>query len=114
VRARKDLVAHRVAVANQLRAHLHIVFPAAASLFHDIDSAISLRFLERFPCQDKADWLSPKRLAAWLRAEGYCGRTHPDLLYARLNGAPRGAAGDAHIAITAAFVAILRALITQI
>ena len=28
-RARKDLVAHRVAVANQLRAHLQIVFPGA-------------------------------------------------------------------------------------
>jgi transposase len=27
-RARKDLVAHRVAAANQLRAHLHNVFPA--------------------------------------------------------------------------------------
>ncbi|HEY5151418.1 MAG TPA: hypothetical protein VIJ23_16700 [Mycobacterium sp.] len=33
VRSRRDLVAHRVAVANQLRAHLQIVFPAAASLF---------------------------------------------------------------------------------
>jgi hypothetical protein len=30
-RARKDLVAHRVAVANQLRAHLQIVFPGAMS-----------------------------------------------------------------------------------
>ena len=30
-RARKDLVAHRVAVANQLRAHLQIVFPGGMS-----------------------------------------------------------------------------------
>ena len=30
-RAREDLVAHRVAVANQLRAHLQIVFPGAMS-----------------------------------------------------------------------------------
>ena len=67
VRARRDLVAHRVAVANQLRAHLQIVFPAAVGLFADIDSEISLRFLERFTTQDQADWLShPKRLAAWL------------------------------------------------
>jgi len=29
VRARKDLVAHRVAAANQLRAHLAVAFPAA-------------------------------------------------------------------------------------
>lgn len=49
VRARRDLVAHRVAVANQLRAHLQICFPGAVGLFADIDSTISLRFLERFP-----------------------------------------------------------------
>ena len=50
-RARKDLVAHRVAVANQLRAHLQLVFPGAVGLFADIDSPISLRFLDRFDCQ---------------------------------------------------------------
>src|SRR3954449_4368383 len=38
VRARRDLVVHRVAAANQLRAHLQIVFPAAAGLFDAIDS----------------------------------------------------------------------------
>ena len=57
VRARKDLVGHRVAVANQLRAHLQICFPGAVGLFADIDSDISLRFLERFPTQERADWL---------------------------------------------------------
>ena len=65
-RARKDLVAHRVAVANQLRAHLRNVFPGAVGLFADIDSPISLAFLARFDCQDRADWLTPKRLGAWL------------------------------------------------
>jgi transposase len=49
VRARKDLVENRVAVANQLRAHLRVAFPGAVGLFSDIDSPISLRFLERFP-----------------------------------------------------------------
>ena len=48
VRARRDMVVHRVAAANQLRAHLQIVFPAAAGLFDAIDSYVSLRFLERF------------------------------------------------------------------
>jgi transposase len=57
VRARKDLVAHRVGAANQLRAHLQIVFPAAASLFADIDSAISLRFNPGSrPRQSTARW----------------------------------------------------------
>ena len=63
-RARKDLIAHRIALTNQLRAHLQRVFPGAVGLFAELDSPISLRFLARFDCQDRADWLSPKRLAA--------------------------------------------------
>jgi transposase len=117
VRARKDLVAHRVAVANQLRAHLQIVFPAAACLFADIDSDISLRFLDRFTTQAQAGWLSVKRLAAWLRSVGYCGRTTPETLYARLTGAPDGATGEhdtVDAATTGAYVAVLRTLTTQI
>jgi hypothetical protein len=58
VRARKDLVAARVAMANQLRAHLQTTLPGAIGLFRDIDSGISLRFLTRFPSQDKAAGLS--------------------------------------------------------
>lgn len=92
-RARKDLVAHRVAIANQLREHLKRVFPGAVGLFADIDSPISLTFLSRFDCQDRADWLSPKRLAAWLASVGYCGRTDPAVLHARLTAAPRGVVG---------------------
>ena len=57
-RARKDLVAHRVRVANQLREHLNRVFPGAVGLFTKLDSPISLRFLSRFDCQDRADWLT--------------------------------------------------------
>ena len=49
VRARQDLVGARVAMANQLRAHLETVFPGAIGLFCDIDSTISLTFLARFP-----------------------------------------------------------------
>ena len=44
VRARRDLVEHRVAAANQLRAHLQVVFPGAVGLFAAIDSATSLAF----------------------------------------------------------------------
>ena len=47
MRARKDLVAHRVAAANQLRAHLAVAFPAAIGLFHELTS-LSLAFLARF------------------------------------------------------------------
>ena len=117
VRARRDLVVHRVAVANQLRAHLQICFPGAVGLFRDIDSEITLRFLERFPTPERAAWLSVKRLTAWLASIGYCGRTPPETLYQRLTTAPAAATGadaDTAAAVTAAFVAVLRTLTTQI
>jgi len=117
VRARRDLVAHRVAAANQLRAHLQLVFPGAASLFADIDTAISLSFIERFTTQTQADWLSPKRLGTWLSSVGYSGRTDPAVLHARLLAAPRGSTGPdagAHAATTLAYVTLVRVLNTQI
>jgi len=117
VRARRDLVEHRVAAANQLRAHLQIVFPGVVGLFADLDSAISLSFVERFPTQAKADWLSPKRLGAWLSSVAYSGRTSPEILHARLLAMPRGTTdldAEVHATTTLAFVAILRALNTQI
>jgi len=116
-RARKDLVGHRVGLANQLRAHLQIVFPGAVGLFAELDSPISLRFLARFGCQDRADWLSPKRLAAWLRSVGYCGRVDPAVLHARLAAAPRGATGEAGGAAahtTRALLTVLTSLVEQI
>jgi transposase len=117
VRARKDLVCHRVAAANQLRAHLMIAFPGAVGLFAEIDSPISLAFLSRFDCQDRAGWLSEKRLAAWLKTASYSGRTPPGELYARLTAAPRGSTGGdgtAKAGITRALLAVLRTLTEQI
>ena len=116
-RARKDLVGHRVAVCNQLRAHLKAAFPGAVGLFYELDSPISLAFLARFDCQDRADWLSPRRLAAWLASQGYCGRKDPAILHARLTAAPRGATGGdgaAKAHITRALTAVLTSLAEQI
>lgn len=116
-RARKDLVAHRVAAANQLRAHLLNVLPGAVGLFSQLDSPISLTFLTRFPTQDKVDWLTPTRLGAWLTKQGYSGRIDPATLHARLTAAPRGAVGaeaNSHTAITTALVAVLHTLAAQI
>lgn len=117
VRARRDLVEHRVAAANQLRAHLQIVVPGVVGLFAALDSAISLAFVERFTTQSQADWLNPTRLGAWLSKQGYSGRVAPEVLHARLLAAPRGTTGTdagAHAAVTMSFVAVLRALSTQI
>jgi transposase len=116
-RARKDLVSHRVAMANQLRAHLRNAFPGAVGLFAEIDSPISLKFLARFDTQDRASWLSPARLAAWLASVGYSGRTGPAVLHARLAAAPRGATGDdgtAQAHVTHALHAVLTTLGEQI
>jgi transposase len=117
VRARRDLVEHKVAAANQLRAHLQIVFPGVVGLFAAIDSQVSLAFVERFTTQAKADWLSPKRLGDWLTKIGYSGKVSPEVLHQRLLDAPRGttdADAEVHAATTLAFVAVLRTLNTQI
>lgn len=117
VRARKDLVEARVALANQLRAHLRVVFPGAVGLFRDVDSPISLRFLERFPSAARAAWLSEKRLGGWLWANGYCGRKTPVELYRRLAEAPRGPGtddGDVRGGVVIALIEVLRAVRVQI
>jgi transposase len=116
-RARKDLIAHRIAVANQLRAHLAIALPAAVDLFNDIDSPISRKFLTRFPTQDQVDWLTPKRLEAWLRSNHYSGRTDPHALHQRITNAPQGATSDhgkSMAVITHAYVAALTTIMDQI
>lgn len=117
VRARKDLVEARVALANQLRAHLRVVFPGAVGLFRDIDSAISLAFLTRFPSATKAAWLSERRFAAWLRAQHYSGRTTASELHHRVSSAPKGHThddSDLQGAVVSSFVAVLKSLVTQI
>lgn len=116
-RARRELIAHRIGAANQLRAHLRAAFPGAVGLFADIDSPISLAFLTRFTTQNQADWLSPTRLGKWLSSVGYSGKVDPAVLHARLTAAPRGLTGadaDAHAVITRAFVAVLTGLLEQI
>ncbi|PPK94232.1 transposase [Kineococcus xinjiangensis] len=117
VRARQDFVAARVAMANQLRAHLQHVLPGAIGLFSHLDSAVSLAFLTRFPTQDRADWLSPRRLENWLRTQRYCNPRRADVLHAHLVAAARGATGpeaEARAGVTAALVAGLSCLRQQI
>src|SRR3954451_10126442 len=111
VRARKDLVKHRIALGNQLRANLLAAFPGAVGLFAEIDSPISLTFLTRFPSAERAGWLSDKRMAAWLAAAGYCGRRKtPERRMAHLRMARPGRpapAGAACATVTDQLVASL-------
>ena len=95
VRARKDLVGHRIAVHNQLLANLQQAFPGAVGLFAQLDSPISLTFLRRFPTAQRARWLSERRLTSWLRSVGYAGRRSAAELMVHLDAAPEGLSGEA-------------------
>lgn len=93
-RAREDLVGARVALANQLRAELERFWPGPVGLFADLDSPISLAFLERYPSPADARRLGAKRLAAFLADHHYPNRKTPAALLERLRSAPSGRAGE--------------------
>jgi transposase len=118
VRARKDLVAHRVAAANRLRAHLAVAFPAAVGLFSELDGPLSLAFLARFGSQDGAAGLDEDAMAGWLSTLPARGNPAPAaVLCARLQAAPPGATGRdgaAQAGVTTALTATLTTLSAQI
>lgn len=118
VRTREDLVAARIALANQLRAQLDAFWPGAGRIFADIDSPIGLAFLERYPAPSDARGLGPKRLAAFLARHAYCGRRPVEELLQRLRGAPVAVVGeleaDARRATVLGLVSALRPIVEQI
>src|SRR4051794_15796336 len=93
VRARQDLVAVRVGLVNQLRHTLELAFPGAVGLFFDLHSPIARAFLHHFPTAVEAAVLDEEGMAAWLAAEGYCGRTPAAVFIDRLRTAPAGLTG---------------------
>jgi len=95
VRGRDDLVAQRVALANQLRSLLEDFWPGAAVLFAAIDSPITLAFIDRYPTPGSASRLGEKRLASFLAQHAHPGRRSGAELLARLRAAPAGLASDA-------------------
>jgi len=95
VRGRDDLVAQRLALANQLRALLESFWPGAAAVFADIDSPIALAFVQRYPTPDSAARLGDKRMKAFMAQHRYCGRRGAEALLDRLRTAPFGLAGEA-------------------
>jgi len=117
-RAREDLVGTRVALANQLRAELEAFWGGAALLFSEIDCAISLAFLKRYPSPTDAARLGEKRLESFLSQNCYCGgKSAPELLQ-RLRKAPQGRASEAEIEArreaVLALVGILKTLVERI
>jgi transposase len=118
VRARDDLLANRVALANQLRSLLDGFWPGAAAIFADVDSPIALAFIARYPTAEAAARLGEKRLAGFLAQHAYCGRRSPAELLARLRAAPAGLAGEAEAdamgEIARALAGVLEGLVVQI
>ena len=118
VRTRDDLVAMRVAAANQLAALLDAHWPGAKAIFADIASPIALAFLTRYPSAVSARSLGEKRLAAFLVKHGYCGRRPASELLTRLRHAPAGTLDDtlteAVRDAVLAMVTVLTALVTAL
>jgi transposase len=114
VRTRDDLVDQRVAATNQLSASLEAFWPGARHLFADIESAIALAFLARYPTPESAGGLDQRRMQAFLAKHGYCGRRPPGELIKRLRAAPAGLTGTVEVEArrdaVLALVGVLRAL----
>jgi transposase len=118
VRGRDDLVAQRVALANQLRGLLESFWPGAAAIFAAIDSPVALAFVSRYPTPDSAARLGEKRMAGFMATHAYCGRRTPAELLARLRAAPPGLAGEAEAEargeVARALAGILERLVAEI
>jgi transposase len=95
VRGRDDLVAARVAFANQLTALLEGFWPGGLAIFANVASPIALAFLDRYPTPDSAHRLGRARLASFLARHRYSGHRSPETLLERLHSAPLGQAGEA-------------------
>jgi transposase len=117
-RGREDLVGMRTALTNQLRAELERFWPGPLGLFTDLNSRISLAFLERYPSPADARGLGAQRLQGFLRRQGYTGRKQPAQLLAKLRRAAEGRVGEtelgAHRQLVLGLVATLTTLGGQI
>ena len=118
-RAREELVGHRVALANELRAQLECFWPGAAHVFADIDSPIALAFLQALPRARPTRTASAS--SAWRAsspATTTAGASPPRELLGRLRGAADGRADaletEARRQIVLALVAALEPLVAQI
>jgi transposase len=118
VRVRDDLVAQRVAAANQLRCLLEQFWPGPVELFADVDSPISLEFLDRYATPQSASGLGEKRMASFMARHSYSGRRTAAELVQRLRSAPSSVAGEleaeAKGECVRALVAVLRPLVAQL
>ena len=90
VRTRTDLVDARVAATNQLCALLDASWPGAKTIFANVESAIALAFLTKYPTAASAKSLTENKIAAFCAKQGYSGKRPASVLLARLRSAPAG------------------------
>ena len=118
VRSRDDLVAARIAAANQLTSTLQGFWPGAANIFADVASPIGLAFLRRYPSPSSAKRLHEAQLQRFCQRQHYSGRRSPVELLARLHAAPAGYAGaqteQAMAQVVRSLVAVLEPIVAQI
>jgi transposase len=116
VRARKELVAQRVAAASRLREHLRSAFPGAIGLFSELDSPVSPGFLRAFPSREAAAGLDGEAIAAWLQTVPRRGNTaRPEVLASRLAAAAPGAGHDGRLSeVTRVLAASVAGLASRI
>jgi transposase len=118
VRSRDDLVAARVAAANQITSTLQAFWPGAAVIFADVASPIGLAFLRRYPSPRSARRLTEAQLQHFCKAQHYSGRRSAADLLARLRAAASGRVGEhteqAMANVVRAQVAVLVPIVTQI
>ncbi len=118
VRSRDDLVAARVAAANQLSSTLQLFWPGAAAIFADIASPIGLAFLRRYPSPRSAKRLTEAQLLRFCQRQHYSGRRSPAELLNRLRAAASGHVGErteqALAEVVCAQVKVLEPIVAQI
>jgi transposase len=118
VRSRDDLVAARVAAANQLTSTLQAFWPGAAVIFADVASPIALAFLRCYPSPSSAKRLTEVQLQRFCKAQHYSGRRSAAELLCRLRAAAAGHASPktekAMAKVVHARVRVITPLVKQI
>jgi transposase len=118
VRARDDLVASRIRLANQLTSTLEAFWPGAAVVFAAVDSPIGLAFLRRYPSPASAARLTEAGMRGFCRSNHYSGHRSPAELLARLRSAAPGHTGqltaEALAEVVLAMAAVLDRLVDQL
>lgn len=84
IRDRERLVWRQRDLENQLRAVMEAYNPAVLHLFSSLDRDISLQFIKRYPAPEQTARVGPKRMAGFIAAQHYSGRTSAEILVERL------------------------------